>query len=192
MLEHVTLLLSMVYAVALTHLLSTANELLIAHRRLRVSGLYLTWLVIALFMVVINWLSLWGLVAVKRWTIAEVLIQFLMATVQYFTCSTFRISEARMDERIDLPAIMQERRRMIAGAFLALASIALFINWWDRNNISGLAPADWIGEDLSILPMVAAVMVAGWARPPWLQWAAAAVMLVLQAFFLVTYALPGA
>jgi hypothetical protein len=33
--------------------------------------------------------------------------------------------------------------------------------------------------------------VAGWARPRWLQWAAATIMLALALYFLATYAIPG-
>jgi len=81
--EHVTILLSFVYALALTHLLSSATELLVARKQVRFSGLYAAWFLTALLVVLINWLSLWGLVAVKRWTIAEVMLQFLTAV-----CST--------------------------------------------------------------------------------------------------------
>ncbi len=82
---------------ALTHLLSSANELLIERKRVRVSGLYVAWLVSAALLLMVNWVSLWGLVALKRWTVPEVSIQFLTAVIQYFTCSTFRIAEARDD-----------------------------------------------------------------------------------------------
>ena len=194
MFEHVTILLSFVYALALTHLLSSATELLVARKQVRFSGLYAAWFLTALLVVLINWLSLWGLVAVKRWTIAEVMLQFLTAVVQYFTCSTFRISEARRDEVIDLPALFEQRRPVIFSAFLALDLIASFQNWWHRENLAGPAPrpTDWIGEDLSIIPMAVAATVAGWARPRWLQWTAAALMLGLSIFFLVTYdALPA-
>lgn len=191
MFEHVTLLLSFVYAVALTHLLSTATELLIARRRVQLSGLYAAWLLIALLMLLVNWMAFWGLVALKRWTVTEVLIQFFFATAQYFTCSAFRIAETRGDETIDLPAIYRERRRLIAGAFLALGFVALFQNWGDRNNVLGLKGADWIVEDLVITPMVVGVILAGWARPLWLQWAGAALMFAFELYFLATYAIPG-
>ncbi|MEI9890674.1 MAG: hypothetical protein WDN45_08825 [Caulobacteraceae bacterium] len=189
--EHVTLLLSFVYAVALTHLLSTATELLIARRRVRPSGLYAAWLLIALLLLLVNWMAFWGLVALKRWTVPEVIIQFSLAIAQYFTCSAFRIAEAHGDEAIDLSAIYQERRTLIAGAFLALGFLASFENWWDRNNILGFKAADWIGEDLAIAPMVVGVMIAGWARPLWLQWAAAALMFGSELYFLATYAIPA-
>ena len=188
MFEHVTILLSFVYAVgSRTHLLSSATELLIARKRVRFSGLYAAWVLIALLVVLINWLSLWGLVALKRWTVAEVVLQFLTAIVQYFTCSTFRVTEARGDEAIDLPALYQQRRPLIFSAFLALDLIASFQNWWHRNNMAGLRPADWVGEDISIIPMAVAAFIAGWARPRWLQWTAAASVFGLSIFFLVTY-----
>ncbi len=80
---------------------------------------------------------------------------------------------------------------MIFSAFIALAVIASFQNWWDRNNMKGMGPNDWIGEDLSILPMVVAVLCAGLARPMWLQWLAGAAMFGLNIFFLLAYAIPG-
>jgi hypothetical protein len=188
MFEHVTILLSFVYAVALTHLLSSATGLLIAGKRVRFSGLYAVWLVLALFAILMNWLAVWSLVALKWWSVAEVTIQFLCAVTQYFTCSTFQIAEMRGDETIDLPALYQQRRPLIFAAFLALSLIGGFENWWDRNNTTGLPAGAWIGEDLSIVPMGIAVIVAGWARPLWLQWAAAALMASLIVFVLVTYA----
>ena len=57
--------------------------------------------------------------------------------------------------------------------------------------MAGLGPNDWIGEDLAILPMGVAVLLAGWARPVWLQWAGVIVMAAVMVFFLVTYALPA-
>ena len=41
---HVTILLSFVCAIALTHLLSTTTELVLARKRVRFSGLYAAWM----------------------------------------------------------------------------------------------------------------------------------------------------
>ncbi len=190
MFEHVTILLSFVYAVALTHLLSSATELLIERKRVRISGLYVSWLLSAALLLMVNWMALWGLVALKRWTVPEISIQFLTAVIQYFTCSTFRIAEPRDERPIDLVAIFEERRSLICGFFLALAAIACFQNWWDRNNMAGLNPDDWIAEDLAIVPMGIAVVLSGWARPKWLQWLGAVLMAGLDVYFLMTYAIP--
>jgi hypothetical protein len=190
--EHVTILLSFVFALALTHLLSSATELAIAGKRVRFSGLYALWAANAAILLMSNWLAIGGLTAVKRWTAPEAALQFLSAIMQYFTCSTFRVSLANDEDGVDLPTLYQQRRPLIFGAFLALALIAMFQNWWDRNNMQGMGPNDWIVEDLWIIPMVVAVVVAGWARPTWLQWLAGVATLGLNLFFLLNYAMPGA
>jgi heme exporter protein D len=190
--EHVTILLSFIFALALTHLLSSATELAVAGKRVRFSGLYALWATNAAILLMVNWLAIWGLTAVKRWTVSEVALQSLSAIMQYFTCSTFRVSLTGDDDGVDLPALYQQRRRLIFGAFMALAVIALFQNWWDRDNMRGMGPHDWIAEDLTILPMFAAVILAGWARQTWLQWVAAVGMLGLNLVFAMTYAMPGA
>ncbi|MGZ3403295.1 MAG: hypothetical protein ACXWKN_08590 [Phenylobacterium sp.] len=192
MFEHVTILLSFVYALALTHLLSSATELAIAGRRVRFSGLYVLWATNAAVLLMVNWLAIWELTAVKRWTVTEVALQVLSAVTQYFTCSAFRVSMTGDDDGVDLPALYQQRRPLIFGSFVVLAVIACFQNWWDRNNMAGMRPDGWIAEDLTIVPMAAAVLLAGWARPTWLQWLGGVAMFGLNLVFLLTYAMPGA
>ena len=124
MFEHVTILLSFVFALALTHLLSSATELAIAGKRVRFSGLYALWAVNAAILLITNWMAIWGLTAVKRWTAPEVALQSLSAIMQYFTCSTFRVSLANDEDVVDLPVLYRQRRRLISRALLALAIIA--------------------------------------------------------------------
>jgi hypothetical protein len=187
--EHVTILLSFVYAIALTHLLSSTTELVLARKRVRFSGLYALWVFIALLMLLINWMSFWGLTGLRHWTVVEVVIQFASAIVQYFTCSTLRVTEGR-DEAVDLPDLYKERRPVFFGALLALCLISAFQNWWDRDNYAGFAPGEWIGEDLTIVAGSILVVSAGWARPRWLQWTAALAFLGLCVFWLSAYTMP--
>jgi len=67
----------------------------------------------------------------------------------------------------------------------------MFVNWWDRNNMNGMGPNDWIVEDLTIIPIVITVILAGWARSTWLQWLAAVSMFGLNIYILVLYGVPG-
>jgi hypothetical protein len=189
--EHVTILLSFVYAIALTHLLSSTTELVIARKRVRFSGRYAFWVLTALVLLLVNWLAFWGLAGLKHWTIAEVVLQFASAIVQYFTCSTLRITEGG-DAAIDLPELYEERRPVIFSAFLALCLISAFQNWWDRGNYNGFVSGDWIGEDLTIVPMLVGFILAGWARPAWLQWTGALAALGLTVFWLGVYVMPAA
>jgi hypothetical protein len=185
--EHVSLLLSFVYALALTHLLSSATELVIPGKRVRFSGLYTLWAINAAALLMVNWIAIYSLTALKQWTPIEVFILFFFAVAQYFTCSTFRVSEHEKNDFVDLPRLYEQRRLVIFGAFLVLGVIALFENWWDRDNQKGIGPSDWIGEDLSIVPMIVAVLCAGLARPKWLQWVAGAAMFGLNLFFFLHY-----
>jgi hypothetical protein len=190
MFEHVTILLSFVFAIALTHLLSTATELVLARDRVRFSGLHALWMTNALLLLLINWLSLWGLVIIKHWTVPEVVLQFAAAIMQYFQCSTLTI-RASDNESIDVPAIFERHRHVIFAAFAATAVISMIQNYWDRNNSAGLSSTAWVVEDLGVLPALIAALIAGWARPQWLQWLAGLAMTAISIVFLAIYAMPA-
>jgi hypothetical protein len=70
--EHVTALLSFVYALALTHLLARIAELVVARDRVRFSGLLALGMANAILMVFANWLSIWDLRSVKTWDLATI------------------------------------------------------------------------------------------------------------------------
>src|SRR5437870_4803659 len=84
--EHVTALLSFVYALALTHLLARIAELVIARERVRFSGLLAIGMVNAVVSVFTNWLSLWDLRSITNWDLASIAIQFLFAVSIYVIC----------------------------------------------------------------------------------------------------------
>ncbi len=85
--EHVTALLSFVYALALTHLLARIAELIVARERVKFSGLLTLGMVNAVLMVFVNWLSLWDLRSVTNWDLASIAIQFLFAVSVYVICA---------------------------------------------------------------------------------------------------------
>lgn len=190
MFEHVTVLLSFVYAIALTHLLSSATELIWSRDRVRFSGLFAIWMIVAAFILVSNWLSFGGLSGMKHWSMTEVMIQFVCAVVQYFTCSLISI-RPKEDGMIDLPAFFERQRPTLAIAYILLGIGAMIINYRDSSVAAGLTADSWIAENGEIVVMIALVAVAGWARPRWLQWAAAVGMLLLASYFLAIYSLPG-
>jgi hypothetical protein len=81
--EHVTALLSFVYALALTHLLARIAELVVARERVRFSGLLALGMANAILLIFANWLSLWDLRSVQSWDLASIAIQFLFAVSIY-------------------------------------------------------------------------------------------------------------
>jgi len=190
MFEHVTILLSFVFAIALTHLLTSSTELIWARDRVRFSGLHALWMVIAALGIVVNWLSIGGLSVIAHWNVTEVELQFGAAVIQYYTCSLLSL-RPREDGIVDMPAFYERQRPAIFSAFAALAIIAMVMNYWDRDHTQGLTPTSWIGENVGVLVMLILNVVAGWAKPRWLQWAASLGMLAGVLYFLSIYALPG-
>ena len=187
MFEHVTILLSIIFALAMTHILASATELVWDRHRVRFYGLHAVWMANALLGLLIYWLSIWELTTVKRWTGFEVAFQFLPAIVQYFACSLLSMRRDG-DEIMDMKAFYERQRSAIFTAFSLMMITAMIQNYVERNNLAGTGPSDWIGADLPILPMLAATLIAGWAKPTWLQWAAGLFIFGMEALFLAVYA----
>lgn len=187
MFEHVTILLSIIFALAMTHILASATELVWERRKVRFYGLHAVWMLNALLGLLIYWLAIWGLTKVKGLTGFEIVFQFLPAIVQYFACSL--LSMRREGEDImDMKAFYERQRPAIFTAFALMMITSAIQTYVDRNNVAGTGPLDRFGADIPILLMLAATLIAGWAKPLWLQWMACLFILALEALFLATYA----
>src|SRR5919201_1253608 len=69
MLQHMTVLVSFIFAIALTHVFSSASQLILARERVRFSWLLSVSVVNAALGVIINRLSLWQLEKLKHWSV---------------------------------------------------------------------------------------------------------------------------
>src|SRR5579863_2983342 len=186
MFAQVTILLSFVYAIALTHLLSSAHELVLERRRVRFSWLYALWMINALLILINNWLAFWGLHLIKQWTIGQILLQLALAIVQYFTCSLLMI-RPQDTGTIDMPALFEERRTAIAGAFFAMWLAALVTNVLERYIFFTPSTSQWVWSNAELLSASVFIGLAGWARPLWLQWLGGLGVLFVAAQFLIAY-----
>jgi hypothetical protein len=72
--EHVTILLSFVYALALGHLLSRIGTLLTVRGRTRFSGLLALEMCNCVLLVFFNWLGLWDLHTLRVWDIGTIAV----------------------------------------------------------------------------------------------------------------------
>lgn len=186
MFEQVTVLLSFVYAIALTHLLSSANELVLEHHRVRFSGLYVLWMANALLILIVNWLSFWGLHTIKIWTVSQVLLQFSLAIVQYFTCSLLLI-RPKSAEVIDMGALFEQRRAIIASTFAGVWIVSIAINYLDRDVFFGPQSSDWLWANGFLVGAFAFIALAGWARSRFLQWVGGLGVFAVGIQFLIAY-----
>ena len=187
MFEHITVLLSFVYALALSHLLTSGTELVWARERVHVSWIQVLWMVILVLELFENWIGTFYLNARTHWDVFDIGIFFAAAVAEYFTCSLISI-RVRDDGPVDMPAFYERQRPILFSVYLLLGAIGIFENWWGSNTPG--QPADaWLWADVTILPMMALAVIAGWARPLWLQWVAAVGILALDTYFLIQYAI---
>ena len=125
--EHVTALLSFVYALALTHLLARIAELIVARERVRFSGLLALGMVNAVLLVFVNWLSLWDLRSITNWDLASIAIQFLFAVSVYVICALVG-PKMPDDGTIDLDDFFWRQRTYFYGAIIVCLILALLAN----------------------------------------------------------------
>jgi hypothetical protein len=85
--EHIVILLGFIFGLALTHLLTSVNDLIHARCRVRFSWLHALSMVLALVFFIINWLALWDMRRVPHWRVVDVLSLLLSTANQYFVCS---------------------------------------------------------------------------------------------------------
>src|SRR5262245_62362941 len=87
MFQHVTVLVSFIFAIALTHVFSSASQLLLARDRVRFSALLAVSMINAALGVISNWLGLLELQNLRHWSLGEVLLQLGWVVPNYFSCS---------------------------------------------------------------------------------------------------------
>src|SRR6516162_9415379 len=111
MFQHVTVLVSFIFAIALTHVFSSASQLILARERVRFSWLLSVSMLNAAFGVIINWLGLWQLQELKHWSLTEVLLQLGWVIPNYFSCSLVAMPCSEGGP-LDMPAYFDRQRRV--------------------------------------------------------------------------------
>src|SRR5438876_8216198 len=181
--EHVTALLSFVYALALTHLLARIAELIVARERVKFSGLLALGMVNAVLMVFVNWLSLWDLRSVTSWDLASIAIQFLFAVSVYVICAL--IGPKAPDEGvIDLEDFFWRQRLYFYGAIIVCLVLALLANLdFLKTPNTALLVKENLGTIAILIPSTLGLISRNRAA----QWAAGVGFLVLTIGFAIMF-----
>ena len=181
--ELVVTLLSFVFALALAHLLTRAGEMIVARRRVRMSGLLVLAMVNAALLVYENWLSLWDLRATTSWDIGSITAQFLTAVSQYLICV---VVGPRLPEEgtLDMEAFYSDQRLFIWGLFLATVALAMLANATFLKTPNAALFLEQNGLDLLFVPPIALALAV---RARWAQWAGGLAVLALNLSFMVMF-----
>jgi hypothetical protein len=126
--DHVLVLLSFVYALAITHLLSRVASLYFARERVTVYGLQVLLILIAISQVFFSWLELWPFRSTPKWDLLSIAVQFVYAVELYFLCSV-AAPEVKDGEQIDLKAFFWREYRTFYGLGLAAIVTAMAGNF---------------------------------------------------------------
>jgi len=164
--DFILVLLSFVYAAAVTHLLSTAGELIIASKRVRASWFNAGWMCAALLFTCAWWIGLWDLHTVAVWSVGSIAFYFLVASGIYLNA---RLVSPRVPERgeIDLRAFHADEGRKYLTAYTVLSLVTVMAN---AGLGQGGSAVQWPAQNLVIIPMTVATAVAAvFIRTSWVQ-----------------------
>ena len=181
--EHVTALLSFVYALALTHLLARIAELIVVRERVKFSGLLALGMVNAVLLVFVNWLSLWDLRSVTNWDLASIAIQFLFAVSVYITCALVG-PKMPDDGTIDLDDFFWRQRSYFYGAIIVCLVLALLANLdFLKTPNTALLVKENLGTIAILVPAVVGLISANSV----IQWVAGVSLLALTIGFAIMF-----
>lgn len=173
---YVSAFLSIVVALALTHLLAGIAAMLRAHV-VRPSWRYAAWVGIFMFACVDYWFSIWGLRTQTEWSLGFVLYLLVLATLLYISVHLV-VPHVSEGAELDLSAFDDAHRRKYLAAFAAYIAIATIANL----SISGFESAVWINM------VTLGLLSCAWLWPhPRLQAAVTLAILALFGFYAFTY-----
>jgi hypothetical protein len=164
--DFILVLFSFVYAAAVTHVLSTAGEIIIASKRIRLSWFNAGWMLVALLFTCAWWIGLWDLHAVKSWDIGSIAFYFSMAAGIYLNA---RLVSPRISERgeIDLQQFHSAEGRKYLIAYTILCAVTVV-----TNAVLGqtAGASQWPAQNIVIAPMTIATGVAAiFINSRWVQ-----------------------
>jgi hypothetical protein len=154
--DFILVLFSFVYAAAVTHVLSTAGEIIIASKRIRLSWLNAGWMLVALLFTCAWWIGLWDLHAVRSWDIGSIAVYFSMAAGIYLYA---RLVSPRIPEsgEIDLQRFHSEEGRKYLTAYTILGVVTVMANAM-LGQAAGVS--QWSAQNIVTVPMTIATGAA--------------------------------
>lgn len=180
--DHVLLLYSFVFALALTHLLSRVGSLMLARKRVRLSGLQAFMVVNAIALVFVNWLALWFVHDIREWDLYSIAIYFLFALCSYFFCAA-AAPEVPFEGTIDLEEFYWENYRLFYGLIVVQTVVAML------TSVPLLKPhrALFLWTNIDSLPFFLPPILATLVRARWAQWTSALGSSALLLWWLITF-----
>jgi hypothetical protein len=152
--EFVVLLLSFVYALAITHILATAGDIMRAGSRVRFSWFNAAWMFLALVCILCWWVGLWDFRNRSVWEMPLVLLFFLSAAAQYLLARLV-CAHIPVEGEVDLVGYHAREAWKYQSAYAVVIGLAILLDY-----IFASAAPEWLTQNVALWPMFAACVVA--------------------------------
>jgi hypothetical protein len=181
--DHVMLLLSFVFALALTHLLSRVGALLLARERVRFSGLLGVAILNAIALVYCNWLQFWDVRGMRQWDLFSITALFAFSVTLYFVCA-MAAPESVAEGPVDMEAFYWRNRRPFYSLIVLCLVLALLCNFAFLKTPNAVL---FVEENAATLPFFVPSLLALLVPARWAQWAGGLGLLALTVGFAIVF-----
>jgi hypothetical protein len=180
--ELLTLFLSFVYTLALTHILFASTRMIRHRRRIVFSWPHALWMVNALIVQFDDWLSLSDLRALKVLSLGIIAVNFGIVIIQYLVCALVSPDFESADD-YDLRRFHTEQGPTYITAFLVVMLYSMAVNIM----VADAGVANAIGQNWIVVLILVPIIAALWVRNQRVQLLAPLVLLILQIAYAVIY-----
>jgi hypothetical protein len=180
--EHVVLLFSFVFGLALAHVLSRLGSLTLARKRVQFSLLQALMALNAILTVFLNWLMLFDMHSVKDWDILTIAIWFAVALSNFFICAAAAPDPVE-DKAIDLEAFYRDQYRLFYGMVLFSEVLYVLANF----DFVKIDPKLMLQTQLDTVPFFVPPVLAIAVPKRWAQWTAGISLLALNVWWTLTF-----
>ncbi len=125
---YVSVILSVVIGLGLSHLLTGLVELIKARRRVRFYWVHLVWVALTFVGHVFLWWTMWNLRLMKAWAFFTFLL-LLMGPVLLFAAAAFLVPKVEPEKPLDLREHFYENRGGFFGTSAAFTTLMSAENW---------------------------------------------------------------
>jgi hypothetical protein len=180
--EFLTVFFSFAYALAFSHVLLAAAEMIRHRRVLLFSWPHALWMANAVMLLFSNWISLYDFRAMEVMSLGTILTLFVFVTTLYFTCALVT-PDFDAGDGYDMRAFHHKQSRAYIGAILALDVVSFLSNL--QAGRSGIS--DWGSENAIVLAMTPLALLPLLSRNKVVQIACPVILLAEQFAFLTIY-----
>jgi hypothetical protein len=172
--EFIIIFFAFVYSLALAHLLFAWTRMIRHRRQITFSWPHLLWMLVAMFLLAVDWLSTWDYRTFDKLSLIEISSGFLFAILNYFFCALVS-PDFEGGETYDLERFHSTEGRTYILVFVATVTIAIVENFFAGEKLGitkqGVENALVLFQlPLSLLPL--------FVRRAWVQIGAPAVILM--------------